>query len=127
MAYHPFLYQRPSEFQGQPTHPAQFLSPRAIPFTLPLGGPFTLGSGPPHPAGVTSYCPGSGGLGPLPGFLLAEYLAHPEYYRTLRAAAGFEPKDDGVKDNPKADLEGLNLWDMFYQHGTEMVITKSGR
>ncbi|RUS76663.1 hypothetical protein EGW08_015579, partial [Elysia chlorotica] len=45
----------------------------------------------------------------------------------FRAAAGFEPKDDGVKDNPKATLDGKKLWDIFFEHGTEMVITKSGR
>lgn len=49
------------------------------------------------------------------------------YISLLRDTVGFEPKDDGVKDNPKAELEGKTLWDIFNEHGTEMVITKSGR
>jgi len=30
-------------------------------------------------------------------------------------------------DELKADLDGIELWDQFHKHGTEMVITKSGR
>lgn len=30
-------------------------------------------------------------------------------------------------DTPKIELDGKELWDEFYKHGTEMVITKSGR
>ena len=30
-------------------------------------------------------------------------------------------QDDGVHDDPKAELEGKDLWDQFHQHGTEMV------
>jgi hypothetical protein len=30
-------------------------------------------------------------------------------------------------DNLKAELDGKDLWDQFHKHGTEMVITKSGR
>ncbi|CAF0798246.1 unnamed protein product, partial [Didymodactylos carnosus] len=36
-------------------------------------------------------------------------------------------QDDGIEDNPKVELDGKELWDQFHQHGTEMVITKSGR
>ncbi|CAF2042333.1 unnamed protein product [Rotaria magnacalcarata] len=36
-------------------------------------------------------------------------------------------QDDGVHDDPKVELESKDLWDQFHQHGTEMVITKSGR
>ncbi|CAF0949088.1 unnamed protein product [Didymodactylos carnosus] len=36
-------------------------------------------------------------------------------------------QDDGVQDDPKVELDGKQLWDQFHQHGTEMVITKSGR
>ena len=34
-------------------------------------------------------------------------------------------QDDGVHDDPKAELEGKDLWDQFHQHGTEMVSTFS--
>jgi len=40
--------------------------------------------------------------------------------------APVEP-DDGVKDDPKVELECKELWDRFHGLGTEMVITKSGR
>ncbi|CAF1102240.1 unnamed protein product [Rotaria sp. Silwood1] len=36
-------------------------------------------------------------------------------------------QDDGIHDDPKVELESKDLWDQFHQHGTEMVITKSGR
>lgn len=32
-------------------------------------------------------------------------------------------QDDGVHDDPKAELEGKDLWDQFHQHGTEMVMS----
>ncbi|CAD6188449.1 unnamed protein product [Caenorhabditis auriculariae] len=37
------------------------------------------------------------------------------------------PEDDGVKDDPKVELDDKELWQEFSQCGTEMVITKSGR
>ncbi|KAK3790791.1 hypothetical protein RRG08_038282 [Elysia crispata] len=40
---------------------------------------------------------------------------------------GLEPHDDGVKDEPKVELEGKDLWKKFYELESEMVITKSGR
>ncbi|CAL1543193.1 unnamed protein product, partial [Lymnaea stagnalis] len=36
-------------------------------------------------------------------------------------------EDDGVKDDPKVELEGRELWEKFYELESEMVITKSGR
>ena len=30
-------------------------------------------------------------------------------------------QDDGIHDDPKAELESKDLWDQFHQHGTEMV------
>jgi hypothetical protein len=33
----------------------------------------------------------------------------------------------GPSVDAKADLDGKDLWDQFCKHGTEMVITKSGR
>lgn len=38
-----------------------------------------------------------------------------------------EPRVTTSTDDLKADLDGKDLWDQFYKHGTEMVITKSGR
>ena len=35
--------------------------------------------------------------------------------------------DDDVKDDPKVTLEHKDMWEAFNNHGTEMVITKSGR
>jgi hypothetical protein len=32
-----------------------------------------------------------------------------------------------MQEDYKAELDGKDLWDQFYKHGTEMVITKSGR
>ena len=37
------------------------------------------------------------------------------------------PEDDDVKDDPKVTLEHKDMWEVFNKHGTEMVITKSGR
>ena len=37
------------------------------------------------------------------------------------------PEDDDVKDDPKVTLEHKDMWEVFDKHGTEMVITKSGR
>ena len=37
------------------------------------------------------------------------------------------PEDDDVKDDPKVTLEHKDMWEAFNNHGTEMVITKSGR
>ncbi|CAG5122607.1 unnamed protein product, partial [Candidula unifasciata] len=124
MAYHPYLYQRPSDFQDAAASSGSFIYQRISPFSLPLGSAFSL----PGYHGV-SYCPSSGalGTGSLPSFLLGEYLTHPDYCRRLRDNGAFEIKDDGIKDNPKAELDGKILWDMFHEHGTEMVITKSGR
>lgn len=42
------------------------------------------------------------------------------------AAAGLL-ENDGVRDDPKVELDAKELWDEFHGFGTEMVITKSGR
>ena len=36
-------------------------------------------------------------------------------------------EENSEPDDPKAELENKGLWDQFYQIGTEMVITKTGR
>ena len=38
-----------------------------------------------------------------------------------------EPPESEVQDDPKVDLESMDLWEKFHGFGTEMVITKSGR
>ena len=38
-----------------------------------------------------------------------------------------QPEEDNVQDDPKVTLEHKELWEQFHKHGTEMVITKSGR
>lgn len=40
---------------------------------------------------------------------------------------GEERGGEVAEDEPKVFLESGNLWRRFHQHGTEMVITKSGR
>ena len=54
----------------------------------------------------------------------AELFALPHIPRPLRCP---EPPEPEVHDDPKVELESKELWDSFHQHGTEMVITKSGR
>ena len=87
MAYPPYVYQRAADFAGS-AHPAAFLSPRMAPFSLPLAPPYGLTSpaAGPHPGLAAAYGSVTGGLGvgSLPNFLLAEYLSHPDYYRSLR-------------------------------------------
>ena len=71
----------------------------------------------------------------IPLMATPDFMGHPGdvYAAALRGVsmAGMvgppEPQDVDVKDDPKADLEGLDLWKQFHGIGTEMVITKSGR
>ena len=35
--------------------------------------------------------------------------------------------DDNEPDNPKVELDNIELWQEFHKRGTEMVITKTGR
>lgn len=51
-------------------------------------------------------------------------LFMPTIPRPLRCP---EPPEPEVHDDPKVELESKELWENFHQHGTEMVITKSGR
>jgi len=37
------------------------------------------------------------------------------------------PGSGAVHDDPKVELDSKDLWEQFYELGTEMVITKSGR
>ncbi|VEL13683.1 unnamed protein product [Protopolystoma xenopodis] len=40
---------------------------------------------------------------------------------------GMSDSEAGQHDNPCVELVDKSLWDKFHTHGTEMVITKSGR
>ncbi|KAJ8307886.1 hypothetical protein KUTeg_014562 [Tegillarca granosa] len=51
-------------------------------------------------------------------------MLHPLHPRQLRS---LEPPETDVNDDPKVELESKELWEQFHKHGTEMVITKSGR
>ncbi len=91
-----------------------------------------LSSGQPHP-----YFPGVGAPPPslLPKLqqtvmgrtpLTASDLLLPAGLpRPIRPPMG--PPEIEVKDDPKVELEGKELWSSFHEFGTEMVITKSGR
>lgn len=78
------------------------------------------------------------GLGRSLPFLPPDLMPHPGdvYAAALRAGVGMglgmgvgppEAQDAEVKDDPKAELEAMDLWKRFYSIATEMVITKSGR
>ncbi|KAG8156252.1 hypothetical protein JTE90_013107 [Oedothorax gibbosus] len=102
--------------------------------------PFLLPPLPPRPSDFSMnsiltpphhYLPGAPfhALPPPPLFpkppLTAEDVLGPQMRPSLR---GLEPpEDDGIKDDPKVNLEAKDLWDQFHTFGTEMVITKSGR
>jgi hypothetical protein len=54
----------------------------------------------------------------------AELFSMSHIHRPLRCP---EPPEPEVHDDPKVELESKELWTSFHEHGTEMVITKSGR
>jgi len=112
-----------------------------------------IGSALPHPANTKPETPNTtsvasseaSGLGgyhhPTAGFpshLAASYPAlFPKFHGHPGGALGAYPRlppppiplpeDDDVKDDPKVTLEHKEMWETFNKHGTEMVITKSGR
>ncbi|XP_012945362.1 putative uncharacterized protein DDB_G0291608 [Aplysia californica] len=64
--------------------------------------------------------------------LAPDFMGHPSdvyaaAFRGMGMVGPPEAQDADVKDDPKAELEGLELWKQFHHIGTEMVITKSGR
>ena len=83
------------------------------------------------------YPPASGFAGMPPPSLAASYPAlFPKFHGHPGALGGYPrlppppvpiPDDDDVKDDPKVTLEHKDMWEVFNKHGTEMVITKSGR
>jgi len=82
----------------------------------------------PHPGGFSGHFPS---LGPTNSFSTPS--GYPGLFPRLPGfpfGAGFRPpppEDDNVQDDPKVTLEHKELWTEFHKHGTEMVITKSGR
>ncbi|KAK3099509.1 hypothetical protein FSP39_005522 [Pinctada imbricata] len=107
MSYNPFFLHRPSDYSSLLAQ-QQYLSNIAL-------------QSPGYAASIFPKLQQAGmGRSPLsPGDLL-----HPLHSRHIR---GMEPPEQDVHDDPKVDLEGKDLWDMFHKCGTEMVITKSGR
>ena len=115
-AYNPFLLQRQSDYSMSSllsAHPHYNL-------------PGMLGHAGPHgiPSSILPKLQQTVARSPLTP---ADILLH----QGLRAGSGIhrslEPPEAEVHDDPKVELEGKDLWDQFHQHGTEMVITKSGR
>lgn len=57
-------------------------------------------------------------------------FASPSYHGppTMLAPSGFDTEPDRPRSPPASvKLENEDLWQDFYKHGTEMVITKAGR
>ncbi|CAG0882880.1 unnamed protein product, partial [Cyprideis torosa] len=98
-----------------PPFPPMAFPPMYLPPRGPGEPPSPFPPVPPYPAALGL------GHGPYPSF---PKLPWTEDLRPLRA---LQLEDDGVKDDPKVELEGKELWEQFYKFGTEMVITKSGR
>ena len=90
-----------------------------------------------NPAGLGYPGPASMGFpGMPPPSLASSYPAlFPKFHGHPGAMGGYRlppppvpmPEDDDVKDDPKVTLEHKDMWEAFNNHGTEMVITKSGR
>ena len=117
MTFNPFLLHKPlatSEYSSSSMLPAG------------QGHLMTL---PPLPASAVSQAPFS-----FPSALLHKLQtaqnhrgASDLFYPIPRHMRAAEPPEADVKDDPKVELEGKELWDRFHELGTEMVITKSGR
>ncbi len=84
-------------------------------------------------AGITGLAPPSLAAS-YPG--LFKFGATGSHPAAMSSAANFRPPhppipmpedDPDVKDDPKVNLEHKDMWGLFAKHGTEMVITKSGR
>ena len=101
--------------------------------------PTTTASNPEAASAALAGYPGAGPMG-FPGMpppsLASSYPAlFPKFHGHPGAMGGYRlppppvplPEDDDVKDDPKVTLEHKDMWEAFNQHGTEMVITKSGR
>lgn len=67
-----------------------------------------------RPIGFTTPLPTSRGL-------LAPPQPPPPPPAPVSSESMHRVQDDGIHDDPKAELESKDLWDQFHQHGTEMV------
>ncbi|PAA53581.1 hypothetical protein BOX15_Mlig027737g2 [Macrostomum lignano] len=109
----------PSASSVRPLWSSRF--PLPAPFGFPGGsggggGGGWLGRGLPADPLLQAY-QHMGGQFPLPPSVT------PQYLQQIRD----EEKATRKKDNPEVELAELPLWRQFYELGTEMVITKSGR
>ncbi len=119
MAFTPFFLQRPTDYSVSSLLAASQHA-GAHPY-LPGLGPHGL-----HPAILPKLQQTLAGR--LPSLPTADLFLPPGLPRSLRGpGVPYTPEDDGVKDDPKVELEGKELWEQFHSRETEMVITKSGR
>ncbi|XP_064612737.1 T-box transcription factor TBX2-A-like isoform X2 [Liolophura sinensis] len=81
----------------------------------PIGFPTSMGL-------LPKFTVGPGRSPPFMGDMLAAY-----HHQLQQIGAGMDNNDADVRDDPKVELEGKDLWGNFHERGTEMVITKSGR
>ena len=114
----------PSMFAGNFPHP--HAKPEAPNTTVASSEASAHGFHPHHPtAGFPSHLAAS-----YPA-LFPKFHGHPGgalgAYPRLPPPPMPLPEDDDVKDDPKVTLEHKEMWETFHKHGTEMVITKSGR
>ncbi|KAK7442437.1 hypothetical protein BaRGS_00040526 [Batillaria attramentaria] len=112
MAFHPFIFPRPSDYGV-----GSLLTPHPYLPGLPL-----------HPPGLASpllpklqNAMGRAGLTP------GDFLAHPPGLGRALGRGSVEPNDPDVQDDPQVELEARDLWQRFHKLQSEMVITKSGR
>ncbi|GFO44321.1 hypothetical protein PoB_007082600 [Plakobranchus ocellatus] len=118
---HPYLHPRVMIPPLASVPHAAFLSPEAGSTLFPELNPFDSY----RPKGIprTGSLPSPASpdsLLQLSAHNTAAVLRHPSFH-------GLELRDDGVKDDPKVELEGKDLWEKFFELESEMVITKSGR
>ena len=107
-------YNQANMLQPRPSMDLSFFPPSYLPPALSM----------PHCASSLMYNKSTtspGGLGPA-------------FDRSLCGNLPREPPqgklsdtDDNEPDDPKVELDGLELWKEFHRRGTEMVITKTGR
>lgn len=81
----------------------------------PIGFPTSMGL-------LPKFTAGPGRSPAFMGDMLAAY-----HHQLQQIGAGIDNNDADVRDDPKVELEGKDLWGNFHELGTEMVITKSGR
>lgn len=111
MAFHPYFL-----------HPRIAAEARVVNALVPRG-PHYLPGEPAVPQGPAPFFPGSLPVRIKPPFGPEAMYGPRTAYPFLRP----DPDESTVKDDPKVELDGQELWSEFHQYDTEMVITKSGR